>query len=42
MPPSGRSSGVPEGGGGGDANEKRMFLLPNHTHFVRAVGAFAF
>jgi len=40
-PPSGRVSGVPEGGAGSDADENRMFLQPNRTHFVLAVGSFS-
>ena len=40
-PPSGGVSGAPEGGAESDADEKRMFLLPNRTHFVLAVGSFS-
>jgi hypothetical protein len=41
MTPSGRVSGVPEGGGESGVHEKRWFLLPILAHLNRADGAIA-
>jgi hypothetical protein len=41
MTPSGRASGVPEGGGGSGMHEKALFLLPILAHLNLAVGAIA-